>query len=292
MDELWSSRGLRESYAGLREDQSGRSCAGARVLILRPKGQASLLRERLDVLGAVTLSVPVLEIASPSSFGALDAALAAMDGFDWVILTSANAVDAVAARLPAESRMARLAVIGAATLARVRAVALSEPALAPVLMPVRAVAEALAGELEPHVRKLIAEQGRARVLLPQAETARDVLPERLRAAGAEVTVVPAYRNGIPPASVAVLREIFSQPALWPDAIPFTSSSSVTHLLTVLEAAGQALPPEILRISIGPVTSATLRENGLPPHAEAVEASIDSLVEAILIAVTQTREMRG
>ena len=107
-------------------------------------------------------------------------------------------------------------------------------------------------------------------------------------AGAEVTIAAAYRNRIPAASVPLLRQIFARRELWPDAIPFTSSSSVTHLLEVLEAAGLVLPPEILRVSIGPVTSATLREHGLAPQAEAAEATVSSLGEAVVAVIAARR----
>ena len=278
MGDPWSSGDGREQ----------RAVGGARVLILRPKGQVSELRAGLEALGVCTLSVPVLEVVPPASYAALDEALGRLVEFDWVVLTSANAVDVVAARLQANARMARLAVVGAATLARVRALRLPEPLLAPVLVPPRAVSESLADVLEPEVRRLIAEQGGARVLLPRAERARDVLPQRLRAAGAEVVIAAAYGNGIPKESAPLLREVFSRREMWPDAIPFTSSSSVTHLLEVLDAAGLTLPPEILRVSIGPVTSATLRAVGLSVDAEAEQATVTSLVRATVAAIQGAR----
>jgi len=287
MDDLWSLGGVSDDVADLREPTVRRSRPGARVLILRAHGQASVLRDELHRRGASTVSVPVLEIAPPSSYEVIDHALSRMDTFDWVVLTSANAADGVAARLPGGAVFARLAVIGAATLARVREM-MPELNASAVLVPPRAVGESLADVLEPKIRELVREQGVARVLLPRAEQARDLLPERLRAAGAEVVVAPAYRNVIPEESVPLLRRLFARQALWPDVIPFTSSSSVTHLLAVLDAAGETLPGEILRVSIGPVTSATLRENGLPPQAEAAEATVGSLAEAVVAAVLQSR----
>ena len=281
MGDPWSSGDARRLWQTAEGD-------GARVLILRPKGQVSELRAGLEALGVCTLSVPVLEVVPPASYAALDEALGRLARFDWVVLTSANAVDAVLARLPAEARIARLAVVGAATLARARAMRLPEPMLAPPLEPPRAVSESLADVLEPEVRRLIAEQGSARVLLPRAEQARDVLPERLRAAGAEVVIAAAYGTGIPGASVPLLHDVFSRRELWPHAIPFTSSSSVTHLLAVLDAAGLTLPPELLRVSIGPVTSATLREHGLAVDAEAEEATVASLVRATVAAIQGRR----
>ncbi len=290
-------------------DSSPSACGrldGVRVLITRPKGQASGLRDCLEKLGAITVPLPLIEIAPPASFAALDDALLSLETFDWIVLTSANAVDALGRRLlklvmeaPGQQRtpIKRLAVIGASTQIRVREVSQLMPQIAPllppslveVLVPPRAVAESLAEALEGRIPQLLREQGRVRVLLPRAEQARDVLPERLRAAGAELTIATAYRNRIPADSVPLLREIFSNPERWPDIIPFTSSSGVTNLFTLLEAAGLALPPGITRVSIGSVTSATMREHGFGPDAEAAESTIVSLCDAI-VATRQTHRV--
>jgi uroporphyrinogen-III synthase len=173
----------------------------------------------------------------------------------------------------------------------------------PQLVPPQAVAESLAGALLPHARQ---PNGTAtRFLLVRAEEAREHLPETLRGAGGEVTVAPAYGTVIPAASVELIRDLFPpaadsrvtheiatssrmggarspdlpQPSI--DAITFTSSSTARNLVALCNAAEVTLPESALRVSIGPITSQTLRDLGLPPHAEAPEATVTSLAETLM-----------
>jgi uroporphyrinogen-III synthase len=120
----------------------------------------------------------------------------------------------------------------------------------------------------------------------RAEVARDTLLDALTQAGAEVTIAAAYRTVIPTGSVEGIRELFAAPQNYPDAITFTSSSTATNLLALIEAAGVTLPPDIPRISIGPITSQTLREVGLPPHAEAGDPSVAALAESVVTLLAQ------
>ena len=119
------------------------------------------------------------------------------------------------------------------------------------------------------------------MLFVRAAEARDHLPEALAAAGADVTVAEAYRNRTPPESIPVLQHLFSAPALYPDAITFTSASTARNLAGLLEAAGLALPHHILLASIGPITSEALRDLGLTPTVEASAATIPALVESLI-----------
>ncbi len=281
------------------------------ILITRSRHQVSALAAQLRSLGANPILIPTIAIAPPASYAPLDTALANLESFHWLLFTSANAVEAFAERNPqtrlfghpptrvphplassakrwsfaqsatasaaSEPRRApKVAAIGPST-----ARALIEIGLTPDLVPPQAVAESLACSLLPHITP-----GETRMLLLRAEQARDVLPDALRAAGAELTIAPAYRNLIPEDSIPLLHTLFANPETWPDAITFTSSSTAANLLTLLEAAGLELPLDgahgktILRASIGPITSQTLRDLGYPPHLEAPTASISSLVETL------------
>jgi len=112
----------------------------------------------------------------------------------------------------------------------------------------------------------------------RAEVARDVIPEALRAAGAHVDVVEAYRNAMPAEAPEHLRHVLGQGI---DAATFTSSSSVTHLADAARAAGIAFPFDgVKAVSIGPITSQTLREAGWEPTAEASPSDIPGLVAAV------------
>ncbi len=215
--------------------------------------------------------VPTIEIGPPSSFAALDAALAALAEFDLTAFTSANAVEAFhrrAVELGIAVVPRRIAVVGPAT-ARV----LSSVGLRADVMPATFTAEALGETLAP-------EAANRRVLLVLGEDAPGTLRAALEAAGAEVTVAAAYRNRIPEASLAAVTSLFADPPEYPDAVTFTSASTAGNLVALLAAAGLKLPDEVVRASIGPITSRALGELGLPPHLEAIESTIPALVNVI------------
>jgi uroporphyrinogen-III synthase len=246
--------------------------AGRRVLVTRALHQAGKLSEGLRALGAEPVEVPVLEIRSPSSYEAIDDALTRLDQFDWLILTSANTVRAFAERaaelgLPlAPLKALKVAAIGEAT-----ADAARMQGLPVTLIPGAYVAEAMVDALAKHASG-------QKFLLARAEVARDVIPDALRAAGAKVDVVDAYRNVMPEAAPDLLREALQQKI---DATTFTSSSSVTHLAEAARRAGIVFPfAEVAAISIGPITSKTLREAGWEPAIEANPHDISGLISAV------------
>ena len=273
------------------------SLHGKRILITRARNQASELATQLEALGATTISIPAIEIVAPTSFNALDVALTCLrtpggQQYDWLLFTSANAVEAFHHRqkdlgLPKESGAPRpdsrtrvsashehpsptpkIAVIGPATARAANAIGLTVD-----LVPPQYVAESLADALLPEA------PGKSFLLVRAAE-ARDTLPEALTAAGATVTIAEAYRNQIPSESIPALQALFASPETHPDAITFTSASTVRNLVTLLEAANLTLPGAITLASIGPITSQALRDLGHEPTLEAAEATIPALVQAI------------
>ncbi len=239
-------------------------------MITRAERQSGGLQSLLEREGAEVLLLPTIETAPPTSYAPLDEALTKAAEFDWLVVTSANAVRAIAERLAHLGFNARalahlrVAVIGSAT-----AAALEPLQLKADLIPERAVGEALAAALAPLVRG-------KRVLLVRAAAARDVVPETLAAAGGHVTIADAYRTVIPEDAGRRARALFANEAL-PNAIVFTSGSTVTHLVAVLEQEQLALSSDIACISIGPITSAALRDAGLRVTAEAESANLESLV---------------
>lgn len=245
-----------------------------RVLVTRARGQASALVELLQQQGATAISLPAIEIAPPSSWCALDAALTTLRSFDWLLFTSANAVHTFVQRartLHLFAQPQRVAVIGPATATAVIAAGVASGV---DLMPTQFVAEAFAEALAPHC------PGKS-MLLVRAAAARDVLPDRLREAGAAVTIAEAYRNIIPQESIAALPVLFA-PAARPqlDAITFTSASTAHNLSALLDAAACTLPAGIALASIGPITSAAMRSLGLEPTVEAQQATLPDLVAAL------------
>jgi uroporphyrinogen-III synthase len=249
-----------------------RALDGKRVLVTRAAHQASKLSDGLRALGAEPVEVPVLEIQPPQGYAPLDDALTHLDRYDWLIFTSANAIGAIHVRLmdldvSPSSIHAHVAAIGNATAQAVNALLHLEVSITPA----EYVAESLVAELAPQIAG-------KRVLLARAEIARDVIPDALRAAGATVDVVDAYRNVMPMAAPELLRKALEKGI---DAATFTSSSSVTHLAAAARSAGIAFPfAGVSAISIGPITSQTLRDHGWEPAAEASVSDIPGLIAVV------------
>jgi uroporphyrinogen-III synthase len=246
--------------------------AGRRIVVTRATRQSGGLQERLERQGADVLLLPTIEIAPPESYGPLDDALRNVRLFQWLVVTSANAVRVIGERLvevgltPAPLGQLRCAAVGRATADALRALG-----LAVEVVPERAVGDALAASLADRVRG-------QRVLLVRAAAARDVVPDALTTAGASVMIVDAYRTVVPADAVGHAHAIFDAEP-FPDAVMFTSGSTVTHLLDVLRDAGISFPAQVACVSIGPVTSTALRDAGLRVAAEAEAASLDALVDA-------------
>jgi uroporphyrinogen-III synthase len=248
--------------------------ANRRILVTRAAGQVSKLAELLQAEGAETILIPTIEIVPPSSYEGLDAAIRSLNRFDWLIFTSANAVQCFmrrAEQLGMRPAVRRIAVIGLAT---ARAVTVSGLAAEVDLMPPVAIAETLAEWLVPHANG-------AKMLLVRAAAARNVLPYALTKAGAEVTVAEAYENVVPRESADLLWKLFMDAP--PDAITFTSASTAQNLMAILKAVLLDIPATAVLASIGPITSQAMRELGLEPTLEADEASIPALVAALTTA---------
>jgi uroporphyrinogen-III synthase/uroporphyrinogen III methyltransferase/synthase len=248
------------------------SLAPKRILVTRAAHQAGKLSEALRAAGAEPVEVPVLEIQPPASYDPLDRALRSLFSYDWLILTSANTVRVITERsailkIPIRDHGAHVAAIGHAT-----AEAAQQAGLHVKLTPESYVAESMVAALGRRV------QGK-HVLLARAAIARDVIPDALRNAGAIVNVVDAYQNAIPATAPDQLRAALASGIV---AATFTSSSSASHLAEVARVAGLAFPfAGVKAISIGPVTSNTLRELGWEPAEEAAPHDIAGLVAAVI-----------
>lgn len=252
--------------------------AGRRVLVTRAVHQAGKLSEGLRALGAEPVEVPVLEIRPPESFEALDTALRKLESYDWLILTSANTVHALVERALSTGAALvhppglKVAAVGETTASAARAAGFKV-----TFVPASYLAESLVEGLARNVL------GR-KVLLARAAVARDVIPDALTAAGALVDVVDAYRNCMPEAAPEQLRSALANRI---DAVTFTSSSSVIHLAEAAYAAGVAWPfAGVPSVSIGPITSGTLRELGWEPATEANPSDIPGLIAAVVEAFSK------
>jgi uroporphyrinogen-III synthase len=256
--------------------------AGLRVLVGRARHQASALSTGLTALGAEVIEIPFIEIRPPKSYRNFDAALKRVAEYDWLILTSVNGVDALASRLKRlrikREKLSRLkiAAIGPATRDAIEALGLKI-----AVMPQHYIAESVVDALRGKVKG-------KRVLLARAKIARDVIPRELRTIGARVDVVEAYETVSPASSRKKLQAVMGNPARQPQVITFTSSSTVRNFVRLLGGPGR--PPyidEVKFASIGPVTSATLREFGFQVHFEAAEYTMAGLIRAISEAMIST-----
>jgi uroporphyrinogen-III synthase len=253
-----------------------RPLARVRVLVGRARHQAGALSAELRKLGATVTEIPFIEIRKPSSFRLLDSALKNLSRYDWLILTSANGVEAMWDRITklrlkkSSLDELRIAAIGPATKR-----AIEQRGVQVDVVPKEYVAESVVRSLRGKVRG-------KRVLLVRAKVARDVIPNELRKAGAQVDVVEAYETVIPESSRTRLQNALKSPKRRPQVVTFTSSSTAKNFAELLGARGN-LARDLAGIqmaSIGPVTSSTLRELGLTVDIAAKEFTIPGLVSAI------------
>lgn len=248
--------------------------AGQRVLVPRAEGQAGGMLEALRQAGAEAVALPLIRIVACEDTAALDASLARLASYDGLVLTSVNAVRLLAAR--AAERGVRLDAPGLAVhcVGPATRDAAREAGLSPATLPTRRFdGEALLEAL----REAVPLAGR-RYLLPRSASARDVLPDGLRAAGAEVDVIDLYRPEAAPVDAEALRRSLSEGRL--DVLAFTSPSTVRHFLALLDAEARQAAAACTVGAIGPVTEAALREAGLPPQVVAPRAGAPALVEAL------------
>ena len=256
--------------------------AGTRILVGRARHQAGGLSSSLRSLGASVIEIPFIEIRKPQSYRPLDLALKNIAGYDWLILTSANGVEAMWERIRklritrTKLKHLQIAAIGPATKK-----AIIKHGLKVKMVPEEYVAESIVKGLRDKVNG-------KRVALIRAKVARDVIPEALRAAGAQVDVIEAYETVVPEKSRARLRALMKSASRRPHIVTFTSSSSVRNfaeLLGKFTAASRisGLFKNVQFASIGPVTSATLRELQMPVAIEAREFTMGGLIRAIVLA---------
>ncbi|MBT9449265.1 uroporphyrinogen-III C-methyltransferase [Akkermansia glycaniphila] len=247
---------------------------GKRIVVTRTREQIGGLSRQLRELGADVIELPTIRITDPSDRQAFAESVVDCHTYDWLIFTSPNGVKrffeaffAVYSDIRCIGG-ARIAAIGKATEA-----ALKAHGLATDIMPKKAVAEELVKEFARQKERVRGIE-HTTMLWVHGEKSREVIARELSAAGAIVDECLAY-NTVPETedttgAQARLREEGA------DIITFTSSSTVENFL----ALGIPLPDTCKIVSIGPITTATLHENGLKPAAEAKEHDIPGLVAAI------------
>ncbi len=247
-----------------------RPLAGLSIVVTRAEHQAEELAAPLRELGAAVVLLPMVGIGPPADAGPLNEAIGSIDQYDWIFFTSVNAVQAVVPRVGIRPT-ARVGVVGKATRSCVE-----DLGWAVDVVPAEFTAEGLLAILES-----IALRGQ-RVLIPSGDLARDVLPVALRARGARVDVIEAYRNQVPPEAKARAKQLFSAPDL-SDWVTFASPSAADNLVW---AVGETALRQVKIASIGPATSTAIRRHGLTVTIEAAEHTVDGLVMGIVSVAPQ------
>ncbi len=250
---------------------------GRRIVVTRAREQASAFMARLSELGAECIQFPTIRVVPPESWEPLDQAIQDLGTYGWLLFTSVNGVRFFFHRLEAAEKDARhLGGIRVGAIGPATADALKAHGIRPDLMPqeyrAESVVEALGCEPLEGVR----------VLLPRAETAREVLPEELRLRGAIVDVLPAYRTVKPGRDTAQIRTMLKRGKI--DLITFTSSSTVTNFAGMFEGDAASLREWMQRTSvacIGPITANTAAELGFSVDLVPSSYTIDSLIKAVL-----------
>ncbi len=253
--------------------------AGKTVLVTRALEQSSQFSDRLRAIGANVLEMPALQIGPPSSWAELDQAISDLSQFDWLILTSANGVEAFVERLLAQGKDARsLFGVQIAVVGRKTSSCLAQKGLKPDFVPPDFVADSLVAHF-PDLDHLPG----MKILLPRVETGgRETLVAEFRGKGAEVIEVPAYQSGCPaeldPQILVALQQSSVQ------VITFASSKTVQNFCQLIsQAAGtgwQNWLSEVCLASIGPQTSQTCRQLFGRVDIEAAEYTLEGLTQAI------------
>ena len=237
-----------------------RPLANRTVAVTRARAQSSGVARRLRALGAVVVEAPAIRIAP------IDGPAPDLSVYDLVCLTSPNGVSLLFERLRAAGRDAR--ALAGATVAAIgpgTARALAQCGVIADVVPEQFVAEGLV--------EALADTPVSRALIARAAVARDVLPDALRARGAHVDVLELYETVAEPLSALQHDAVAAA-----DYVTFTSSSTVEFFFA---QAGDAVAPQTRLISIGPVTSDTLRAHGHEPDVEAERHDIDGLIDALV-----------
>ena len=267
--------------AGLREHLrwfDNRPLFGRRIVVTRSREQAGELMDMLEERGAEAIPAPTIRIAPPEDTDALDRACTEAGSFDWIVFTSANAVDCFMQRLLALGDVRDLKGVKVCTIGPSTASRLQRYGIRVDLMPGEFRAEALILTLKDLERL----EGK-RFLLPRADIARDLLAEELRAAGAHVVDVAAYRTLVGAADREsdhdVYRMLLDRQI---DAVTFTSASTVRNFVSIL---GQEQAADLLRTTvvaaIGPVTAEAAQQLDITTTVMPERYTIPDLVDALV-----------
>ncbi|WP_206811643.1 uroporphyrinogen-III C-methyltransferase [Paradesulfitobacterium ferrireducens] len=249
---------------------------GQRIIVTRARHQASALSQAIEDLGGEPWEFPAIEIVPPSAPELLTKAISNLKRFEWLVFTSVNGVTAFFNELMKRGKDIRdLAGVEIVAIGPATKEALEQRSLRIAFMPDEYRAEKI---IEGLASRVLAGQS---VLLARAEEARDVLPEALKALGADVWDVPVYKTVLGESNREDLLELLGDGKV--SAVTFTSSSTVRNFIKLIEG-NISLLDGVKVFSIGPITSQTARELGIEVHREAKQYTIEGLTEALVEGV--------
>ncbi len=259
---------------------------GKRIVVTRTRSQASTLLAGLEESGANCLECSTINIQPVESYDALDIELERIQEYHWIIFSSLNGVNYFFQRLFDKGMDARdlkgpdIAVVGKSTADLLHSYGVHAN-LIPSVFTSEGLAESL---LDQGV------EGR-NVLIPRAVKAREILPETLRGAGAQVTLVPVYKNSPPEGRKEELREELEAGKV--DMVTFTSSSTVRNFLTMVDAKDQEELQRLLAgvkiAAIGPITAKTVTDNGLAVDVQPEQHTIPAMVDVVVEYYQERKE---
>ncbi len=246
---------------------------GKSVVVTRAREQASGLASSLAELGAHVIQFPTIEIHDLDDYSAVNEHMARLEQYQWLVFTSVNGVKYFWKHLALREQDSRalhgikIAAIGPAT-----ADALRERGINPDFIPERYVAEGIVEGM------LALGMKGQKILLPRAMEAREVLPDELRKAGAEVHVLPIYETKPAGARKDEVLQALEEERL--DCVTFGSSSTVDNFVSLIPVEKLKAYPKVKFAAIGPITAKTLSNYGLPCHIQPDEYTIPQLVESL------------
>ena len=246
---------------------------GKKIVVTRAREQASKLVKILEEEGAHVIEFPTIEIVEPEDYSELDRAIENIKKYDWIIFTSVNGVKFFLNRLKYHKKDIRIldgikiCAIGPKT-----AEIFENFGIIPDFIPEKYQAEyIIQGMLKIGIKG-------KKFLLPRAKVAREILPQKIKEHGGEIDVVTVYETKMPDTNKAEIIDLLKNGSI--DYITFTSSSTVKNFIEIIENKLDLLK-NVKLVSIGPITSNTLKEYGLFPSIEAKKFTIEGIKEAIL-----------
>lgn len=248
-----------------------RPLEGKTIVVTRPLHQAEALTAPLHELGAVVELIPALEI-QPCVDGALRKAVARLEEFDWLVVTSVNGVAALDEEARRQGKRLDESTLKVAAVGSGTGEAMTAAGARAQHIPVDFTSKDLAERIAQHVPN-------CRVLLVQGTAAPSALADALTAAGARVQRVDAYRSVIPTAFTRQV-ETFFRGRNKADAVTFTSGQIAQNFFAALRASSITLPEGMVVASVGPVTTEALRKLGHPPVVEAKSARMEDFAAAL------------